>query len=118
MAKNPRNPSDAVAQAAEAAMPGWKAIKETPLEASRRDRYSADATTSDPGNAADAIMPSTEQLRAKYLGATQRDSAAPQSSSDVARDEADTALVEMESGPLKKTVAVSKSKKKVIWSQG
>jgi hypothetical protein len=53
-------------------------------------------------------------LKAKYLGA--------------ARTHADSAPTDaakrriprwsMESGPLRKTVAVSKSKKKVIWSQG
>ena len=118
MAKTPRT-SDAVAtRVAEEAMPGWKAVKETSLE----ERTPADNrpdSADDGAQGADAVMPSLTDLKAKYLGASRAYAdSAPPDAADVAADEADTALVEMESGPLKKTVAVSKSKKKVIWSQG
>ena len=78
----------------------------------------ADSSDTDlPAAKPHSVMPSTDELKAKYLGAPQRNSM-QSDAADVAQDEADTALVEMEAGPLKKTVAVSKSRKKVIWSQG
>ena len=116
MARNPRPPDASPAQIAEEALPGWKAVKETSLEkgaaATRSESFDADAPI------ADAVMPSLDQLRAKYLGADAAAAGAPPADADVAADEADTSLVELEAGPLKKTVAVSKSRKKVIWSQG
>lgn len=119
MAKESRNLNQLAAQVAEQAMPGWKAVKETSLDApDRRDSYSRDSSDSNLGSTADAVMPTTEQLRAKYLGARTSQSVHRDSATDVAEHAADTALVELESGPLKKTVAVSKSQKKVIWSQG
>jgi hypothetical protein len=51
-------------------------------------------------------------------GAARSDAAPAATGQDAAADAADTTVVELESGPLKKTVAVSKSKNKVIWSQG
>jgi len=116
MARNPRTPDASPAQVAEEALPGWKAVKETSLEKragmTRTESYDADAPV------ADAVMPSLDQLKAKYLGADAAAADAPPADADVAADEADTSLVELESGPLKKTVAVSKRQKKVIWSQG
>jgi hypothetical protein len=96
-------------------MPGWKAINETSLEEST---FAADSAGDSPAGAADSVMPSMEELKAKYLGASSADSVLRSPRRNAAADAADTALVELESGPLKKTVAVSKSKKKVIWSQG
>jgi len=120
MAKTPRNPSDLAAQVAETEMPGWKAVKEISLTSSNQNSYyHMDSSDSDPlGTTADAVMPSTEQLKAKYLGAPQADSSSAIPQADTSSNETDTALVELESGPLKKTVAVSKAQKKVIWSQG
>jgi len=99
-------------------MPGWKAINETPLQQSGARSLAVDAAD-DTAHAADAVMPSLDELKAKYLGAARGDAApAAIRQEDTAANAADTTLVELESGPLKKTVAVSKSKKKVIWSQG
>ena len=114
MAKRSRMSDSSVARVAEQALPGWKAVNVTSLEqtgVAARSEASADA----PPSAADAVLPSQAELRAKYLGA--RDSAVEADALDAA-DAADTALVELEAGPLKKTVAISKSKKKVLWSQG
>lgn len=118
MAREPRKSSESVIQAAEAAMPGWKAVRETSLGASSRSAsYSVDTSSTDVSGSADAVMPTTEELKSKYLGVSRSD-ALNEVERDVAADEADTALVEMESGPLKKTVAVSRNSKKLIWSQG
>jgi hypothetical protein len=114
MAKNTRSRDDSVAQVAEEAMPGWKVVRETSLEEATTF---ADAPGNDAASAADAVMPSLDQLKAKYLGARRDDADAVRPDYTEA-DAADTALVEMEAGPLKKTVAVSRSKKKVLWSQG
>lgn len=101
-------------------MPGWKAINETSLEQLEPGvtTYAVDAASDDSARAADAVMPSIEDLKAKYLGAARSDAIPASTRQDVAADSADVALVELEAGPLKKTVAISKSKKKVIWSQG
>ena len=101
-------------------MPGWKAINETSLEEpeSGATTYAADAASDDSAGTADAVMPSMDDLKAKYLGAARTDAISASTRRDAAADAADTALVELEAGPLRKTVAVSKSKKKVIWSQG
>jgi hypothetical protein len=63
-------------------------------------------------------MPSVEELRAKYLGASPRAIMDAPPDAEAPTDMGDVSLVELESGPLKKTAAVSKSKKKVLWSQG
>ena len=116
---------DAAVRAAEAAMPGWKAVKQTSLEEPPALESGADSMDNRSPRTADAVMPSVDKLKEKYLGVSGRRSDAggrARYSDSVTRDaaveSADTALVEMESGPLKKTVAVSKSQKKVIWSQG
>lgn len=118
--RSPQTPDDSASSVAEQAMPGWKAVNETSLAESGSGgaAYAADAASDDVAAAADAVMPSMEALKAKYLGAASADALPRPTSRDVAADAADTALVELEAGPLKKTVAVSKSKKKVIWSQG
>lgn len=121
MARNPRALDFSASRIAEEALPGWKAINETSLEeesGSGATAFAADASSDDSAGTADAIMPSTEELRAKYLGAARSDAISTSTRQDVAGAAADTALVKLEAGPLKKTVAVSKSKKKVIWSQG
>jgi hypothetical protein len=116
--RSPQKSDDSCSSVAEQAMPGWKAVNETSLEESGSDgtRYAADTAGDDVVGTADSVMPSMEELKAKYLGAARAD-ALPMSR-EAAADAADTTLVELEAGPLKKTVAVSKSKKKVIWSQG
>jgi hypothetical protein len=104
---------------AETAMPGWKAVKETSLAAPAANEASyADSSRTDTSGTADSVMPTTEQLKAKYQGAAPQSDSLSQPGADVAAEEADTTLVELESGPLKKTVAISKRRKKVIWSQG
>jgi hypothetical protein len=122
MTRTPRNVDHdlAASKIAEEALPGWKAVKTTSAAASEElatDAYAAD----EPPPQVDAVMPSLDELKAKYVGARGAgpDAATPSpSSADAAAAAADTALVQMEAGPLKKTVAVSKSQKKVIWSQG
>lgn len=119
MARNFSNISDLAAEVAEEALPGWTAIQETPLDAPQPEIATphADAWPDDASDAAgEFVMPSTETLKAKYLGAAQADT--PLANNAGADDAADTTLVEMEAGPLRKTVAISKSKKKVLWSQG
>lgn len=120
MAKNQRGEEPSASRVAEEAMPGWKVVKETSLDQSRvavaPDAYSNDQQ--DRGESADVVMPSLDDLKAKYLGASQSDSVSDSVRRDIAAESADTSLVELESGPIKKTVAVSKSRKKVIWSQG
>jgi hypothetical protein len=110
---------DSVAQIAEEAFPGWKPVRETSLEepSARSAKFSSDDVHDEPD--ADAVMPSIEELRTKYFGAdsaTTELARAPDP--DAPTDIGDVSLVEFESGPLKKTAAVSKSKKKVLWSQG
>jgi hypothetical protein len=116
MARDSRNLSEPE-KVAETAMPGWKAVKETSLTGPAANAaYFADSVSTDVSGTADSVMPTTEELKAKYLGA--RSDSLGQRNADTGSDEADTTLVEMESGPLKKTVAISKSRKKLIWSQG
>jgi hypothetical protein len=102
-------------QLAESLMPGWTAIKNpraapiggvAGLQDSLR-KAGVDIVT----------MPSLDELKAKYAGFTGplRDSGA--GSSGLA-DNPDTAIVNLQNGPLRKTVAFSKSAKKVLWSQG
>jgi hypothetical protein len=117
MARDSRNLSKSE-KVAETAMPGWKAVREiSPTSPAANEAYLADSASTDVSGTADSIMPTTEELKAKYRGAARSDSTS-RPSADTRSDEADTALVEMESGPLKKTVAISKSRKKLIWSQG
>jgi hypothetical protein len=118
MAKTPRTRDDSAAHVAEEALPGWKAVKETSLDEDEQAGAATDAFYEDAAKTADAVMPSLDRLKAKYLGASGTRSDAMPDAAEAAAAAQDTALVEMESGPLKKTVAVSKSKKKVIWSQG
>jgi hypothetical protein len=115
MANGSRGIKGASSRIAEESFPGWKATKENSMEeeAEPLASHSADDMRSD---AAETVMPSQDDLRKKYLGA--RDAPKPQSKAPLADTSADTDLVELESGPLKKTVAVSKKTKKVIWSQG
>jgi len=116
MAKNSNTNAPSAASVAETAMPGWKVVKETSLN---NLEAASDAVGNDPEPTADAVMPSLDQLKAKYLGVVRTDAVPdPASYANAAADAADTTLVEMEAGPLKKTVAVSKKGKKVIWSQG
>lgn len=115
MANGPRGTRGVSSRIAEESFPGWKATNENSMEgeAETLASHSTDDMRSD---AAETVMPSQDDLRRKYLGA--RDAAKPQSKTPLADTSADTDLVELESGPLKKTVAVSKKTKKVIWSQG
>lgn len=100
-------------------MPGWKAINEISLEPGSAASTNSADYHSDSAESADAVMPSIKQLQAKYFGAAHADAVAETAGRDAAAaDASDTLLVELESGPLKKTVAISKTKKKVIWSQG
>jgi hypothetical protein len=64
-------------------------------------------------HAADAVLPPLAKLRQKYLGDDGTDSRVD-GALDAAVDDAE--LVEMESGKLRKTVAVRNGK--VVWSQG
>lgn len=117
MARKPVDPSPS--QVAEEAMPGWKAVNEVSLEPGSAASADAGDYHNDSAEAADAVMPSIKQLQAKYFGAARADAVAEATGRDAAAaDASDMSLVELESGPLKKTVAISKSKKKVIWSQG
>jgi hypothetical protein len=116
MARNSSTGFTPAAQVAEDALPGWRVVQETTLDPATEVLGSnADSPDDSAADGADSVMPSMEKLKAKYLGAGQADSAGIDAVTD---NTADTTLVELESGPLKKTVAVSKSKKKVIWSQG
>jgi len=120
MAKIPRRLDDSAARVAEEAMPGWKAVKQTSAEPSVETFAAADYGADEMPAQGEAVMPSLDALKAKYLGGRDAGPASANTAdaADVAASAADTTLVEMEAGPLKKTVAVSKRKKKVIWSQG
>jgi hypothetical protein len=119
MARKSSTDDNWAAQVAEEAMPGWKSVSETTLEAPSAFTSHDAAADYDSPREADAVMPSLDKLKAKYLGASvPRSDDAVRVVLDNASEAADTALVEMEAGPLRKTIAVSKSKKKVIWSQG
>lgn len=103
-------------QIAEQQFPGWKATKVSSLDEGAEpleSHFSDDATS----NAAESVMPSQDELRKKYLGAKEAPPVAARRGGGPDTT-ADTDLVELESGPLKKTVAVSKRSRKVIWSQG
>ncbi|WFU62480.1 hypothetical protein [Bradyrhizobium brasilense] len=113
MAKNSKNASS---QIAEEHFPGWKATRVSSMEEGA-EPLSAGMADSSSRRSADTTMPGLDELRKKYLGA--RDSGGTDSAPAPASDSTeDTDLVELESGPLKKVAAVSKTKKKVIWSQG
>lgn len=111
MAKGSKSASTRIA---EEHFPGWKATRVSSMEEGA-EPLSATLADSDPRASADATMPGMDELRKKYLGA--RD-AGGQDSLPASDSSEDTDLVELESGPLKKVAAVSKTKKKVIWSQG
>lgn len=100
-------------QIAEEHFPGWKATRVTSMEEGA-EPLSANLADGD-RRSSDATMPGLDELRRKYLGA--RDSGG-QDSPPVADSSDDTELVELESGSLKKVAAVSKKRRKVIWSQG
>lgn len=112
-----RSLKDSTESLAEQLMPGWKAVK-THSGAPDDSEPRTDNITG--GTGADSTMPSLADLKAKYVGAgagPERDSAASMSNHDPS-SAADTELVRMQNGPLRKTVAVSKSARKVLWSQG
>jgi hypothetical protein len=113
-----RTSDESTARVAEEAFPGWKPVHETSLStpSSSRNAHAADHAPGAPD--ADVIMPTIEELRAKYLGAEAAMDAPSATDPDAPTDNNDVSLVELESGPLKKTAAVSKSKKRVLWSQG
>jgi hypothetical protein len=121
MARVPRERRDA-ADIAEETHRGWKAVDEASLAEAAAPYSDSLASAYDAAaQAADAVLPSQDELRAKYLGAAAgaADSLSTAlSASDAAAEAADITLVKLEGGPLKKTVAVSKSQKKVLWSQG
>ncbi|SPP92787.1 hypothetical protein [Bradyrhizobium vignae] len=102
------------AKIAEEHFPGWKATRVSSMEEGA-ETLAETLADSDRRSAADTTMPGLDDLRRKYLGARDSSSADTLPLSDGAED---TDLVELESGPLKKVAAVSKTKKKVIWSQG
>src|ERR1043166_6345464 len=111
MASGPRRTRGNSSRIAEESFPGWKATREVSMEEGAEplaSHFEDDILS----NAAEAVMPSQDELRKKYLGA--RDAAKPQRKAPLADTADDTSLVELESGPLKKTVAVSKKSKKVI----
>jgi hypothetical protein len=107
-----KNKSEA-ARIAEEALPGWKAVSETSATQGEHESFAAD----DAQPNADSVMPTVDDLRQKYLGAAEAQMAGADSADDGIESD-DAELVDLESGPLKKTVAVSKKNKKVIWSQG
>ena len=111
MSKGPKKASSRIA---EEHFPGWTATRVNSMEEGA-ETLSADFSDSRRRTSADATMPGMDELKKKYLGA--RDAGG--SDTVVVPDSSeDTDLVELESGPLKKVAAVSKTKKKVIWSQG
>ena len=107
MAKEPKF-SESAAKTAEKAMPGWKAVSP---EQSARVR-SLDSGREAPS--ADAVLPPLAKLRRKYLGEEPATDSVERALDAAAPDDAE--LVEMESGKLRKTVAVRNGK--IVWSQG
>jgi hypothetical protein len=102
----------AAKQIAEKAFPGWAAEKVLSLQ--ERSKPLSNRDSAGPRESADSVMPSQSDLEAKYLGSR----AVTRDARDSVSDHSDVELVRMTSGPLRKTVAVSKEKKKVVWSQG
>lgn len=100
---------------AEELLPGWTAVGSTedvrPTEGEITAAAFQDSREAEP----DAVMPTLDDLRAKYLGAAAQDGG--RDVVDPGVDE-DTVLVDMRNGPLEKTVAISKSQRKIAWSQG
>lgn len=116
MARDVMNRGDRFAERlAESLMPGWTAIKtarSAPLAGGSDYRDSLRKAGVDI-----VTMPSLDELKAKYAGFTgpARDHVADAQS---LADNPDTAIVSLQNGPLRKTIAISKSAKKVLWSQG
>ena len=110
----PKGSKSASSRIAEEHFPGWKATRVNSM-AEGAEPLSASLSDSDRRTSADATMPDMDELRKKYMGA--RD-ASGQDTLPASDSSDDTDLVELQSGPLKKVAAVSKTKKKVIWSQG
>jgi len=110
MAKSAKPPRLDAQRLAESLMPGWKAVETYSGEGAVAMAALPDSMPD--GVVADSAMPSMEKLKAKY-GVTD-----PTASADAAGSESDTVIVKLQNGPLRKTVAVSPSAQKVIWSQG
>ena len=101
---------------AEELMPGWRAVDAHMDDDTSELLAATDARAK--RSRADSTMPSIAKLRAKY-GTKESDiNVGSTSFHDSRSDASDTAIVQVESGPLRKTVAISPSKRKVLWSQG
>jgi hypothetical protein len=98
---------------AESLMPGWKAVKsgtgQRPESGYKDNLAKAGLNV--------VTMPSLAKLKAKYAGIAGAD-AVPAADLAGVEENPDTAIVNLQNGPLTKTVAVSKSARKVLWSQG
>jgi hypothetical protein len=114
MARSPRNAATDVETLAEQLMPGWKAVSS--VTSTTPEPGATQAVALDAINEAkpDAVMPTLEELQAKYFGAP----ASAEFADTFPDRDADTALVDMQNGPLTKTVAISRSERKVVWFQG
>lgn len=97
---------------AESLLPGWRVVKSG--SGSRPESGYKDNL--EKAGVSIVTMPSLDKLKAKYVGVT-KDSRLSDAMPAIDADP-DTAIVDLQNGPLTKTVAVSKSRRKVLWSQG
>jgi hypothetical protein len=93
--------SDRVAEElAESLLPGWKVVR-------AGDRMGSGSKAKGENTPSDiATMPSLEVLKSRYAGV------------GASRPTDDTAIVTLRNGLLTTAVAVSKSERRIVWSQG
>ena len=103
-----------IEELAEELLPGWRAV-DAHMQNDSEPLAARDSADERPK--ADSTMPSMEKLRAKY-GTKKSDVAGTVLKDARSNPAGDTAIVQVESGPLRKTVAISPSRRKVLWSQG
>jgi hypothetical protein len=97
---------------AESLMPGWTVVKSG--SGSRPESGYKDNL--EKAGVSIVTMPSLDKLKAKYVGVS-KDSRLSDHVESI-EGSPDTAIVDLQNGPLTKTVAISKSRGKVLWSQG
>lgn len=98
---------------AEKLMPGWTAVKK--VRSSNVLGGLAAKDSLEEAGVKIMTMPSLDKLKAKYAGIGGKDQ---KLMPDSFADDSDTAIVNLQNGPLNKTVAISRSERKVVWSQG
>lgn len=105
-----RSKDSAAENLAESLMPGWTVVKSG--SGSRPESGYKDNL--EKAGVSIVTMPSMDKLKAKYVGVSK----GLKADHVALGGNPDTAIVDLQNGPLTKTVAVSKSRKRVLWSQG